>query len=100
MNIYRAIGIDKKFRILVMDLIVLKVCNEIDLDQERGFTERMKELFGEQMENDNDLASKARISLQRAVGEPMKKQGYTIFASRNRRRNRTRQRPPLHCNGL
>ena len=93
-NIYRAIGSDKKFRILVMDLIVLKVCNEIDLVQGSEFNERMKELFGDQIENDNDLASKAHISLQRAVREPMEKQGYTIFESRNRRRNRTGQRPP------
>ena len=81
------------FAKLVMDLLVLTICNEIDLSTKVEFSDRIAELFGSDILSSNakdQRFARIHLSLDRAVRGKLREQGHGIFVSLSCRRGSSR----------
>ena len=75
-----------EFAKLVMYLLVLTICNEIDLSTRVEFSDRIAELFG----RPSPYVARIHLSLERAVRGKLREQGHEIFVSLSCRRGSSR----------
>ena len=74
------------FAKLVMDLLVLTICNEIDLSTRVEFSDRIAELSG----RSSPYVARIHLSLEGAVRGKLREQGHDIFMSLSCRRGSNR----------